>query len=117
MSIATFNKSVQRAKLVVESARKVINEDAAVVNQLTTAVKNSPTIFVISSEGVNVNQLRQKVRAFASTSSTVTEQGDKYVVSSNNPSAVTRILKMLRISATVQGDILNNPMTDNPTPA
>jgi len=109
MSLKTFNKVITHAKEVVESAKKKISEDAATVFQGTSSFKNAPTVFVIDAEGVNLNILTEKIKSFANPSSTVTLAGDKIIISTTNPTATTRVLKLLRISATVQGNIINQP--------
>lgn len=109
MSIKTLRESSKKAKQVIASK---VNEDAATVTQLTTGPKNASTVFVIKDEGVNINQVKQEVRSKASPSSRVEQTGNNITITTNNPRAVVQILKNLKISATVQGDVLNQ-QSDN----
>lgn len=114
MTIKTLNKALERANLAIEEAKK-IQEDAVEVVALTNGPKNSDTVFSIPAVGVSFNTLSEKIKVSCGVGSRVEQTGDTITITTNNPIQAQRILKLLRVSVTIQGDILNNPMTDNPS--
>jgi len=104
MTLQTFNKSIQSAKKICE--------DAATVVELTKEMKPQPTTFIFPAAGLNYGQLVTELKNLVSPMIQVSQEGDKIKVVTTNEATLTKALKGLGISVSVDGNV-NNDMHTN----
>lgn len=106
MSLKTFKESISKGK-------KLVQENAAITNELTDQMSKESTVFVIPSEGISRGKLLYELRSHGAHNVEILETETGYSISTTNPNAVHKILKELGLSVDSDGgkaeDLIANP--------
>lgn len=97
--------TIQSLKTSIGKAKSVVEAAAAATAELTRQMTPEEQSFVIPSEGVNFDQLVLEMRTQASRDTKVERVGSDIKITTTNPTAATKVLKFLGISAEVNGTI------------
>lgn len=106
MSLKTFKESIGKG-------RKLVQENAAVTNELTKEFSKESTVFSVPAEGLSRGTLLFELRSHGAHNVEVAETSSGFTITTTNPNAVQKILKQLGLSVENVGgqaeDLITTP--------
>lgn len=105
MSLRSFNESINKA-------RKINEDAAAAVAELTKEMKPKIVSFTFPADGILLGQLEMTLKKGVSPSVEVTSTGTSITVVTDNEAACTKVLKTFGVNASVDGAVSSTQDTD-----